>query len=123
MSPEGQVRVGTCVSRTLTWKLQRPMLPAASLATHSTEVMPTGKKEPEAGVQVTFVITEQRSMAVAAEKVTTAPHWSGSVFLSISAEHKTVGEVISITVTSALQEFVNPKSSVMVRVTAVIPSG
>ena len=100
------------------------MLPAVSLAVHCTTVTPTGKNEPDAGVQLMFVTGEQRSLAVADANVTTAPHWSESVFRVISDGQMTVGGVASKTVTAVSQELDKPKGrSLTVRTTRVIPSG
>ena len=60
--------VGACVSLTVTVKVQRLVLPEASVATLVTVVTPIGKVEPLAGVE-TRLVTEQLSKAVT-EKVT-----------------------------------------------------
>jgi hypothetical protein len=58
----GQVIAGACVSLTLTVKLQLAMLPDVSVAVQLTVVMPTEKKEPDAGMQL-VVTPEQLSLA------------------------------------------------------------
>jgi len=75
------------------------MFPAASVAAHCTAVTPTGKKEPEAGVQEMFVTSEHESVAVGKANITVALHWPGSLFLEISPEQLIIGGVESITVT------------------------
>jgi hypothetical protein len=75
------------------------MFPAASVAAHCTAVTPTGKKEPEAGVQEMFVTSEHESVAVGKANDTIAPHWPGSLFLEMLAGHVILGGVASITVT------------------------
>jgi hypothetical protein len=50
------------ISNTKTRKLQVAVLPAASVAVQVTVVVPTGKQEPEGGLQVT-VAPEQLSVA------------------------------------------------------------
>ena len=55
--------VGFWVSFTVTLKLMLATLPEASLAEQFTVVMPTGKTEPEAGVQLK-VAPGQLSLAI-----------------------------------------------------------
>ena len=59
----GQVTVGACVSVTVTVKEHIPMLLDASFAVQVTVVVPTGKRLPDAGAQVT-VAPGQLSEAV-----------------------------------------------------------
>ena len=59
----GHVMVGFSVSVTVTVKLQLAVLPEASVAVQLTVVVPTGKVEPDAGVQDT-VTPGQLSVAV-----------------------------------------------------------
>ena len=60
----GQVATGGSLSVTVTVKLQRAVWPCASLAVQLTVVVPTGKSEPEAGLQL-MVAPGQLSLAVA----------------------------------------------------------
>jgi len=64
----GQVTVGACVSCTVTVNVQ--VAPNELVAV--TVVVPTGKKEPEAGDTVTV---PQVPDVEGAGNVTTAPHW------------------------------------------------
>ena len=68
----GQVIVGGWVSWTVTVKLEV----APEVVVMFTVVVPTGKKDPEAGLTLT---TPQVPDVVGAGKVTTAPHWFGSL--------------------------------------------
>jgi hypothetical protein len=72
----GQVITGFSRSCTVTVKLQRLVLPLASVATQVTVVKPTAKRVPEAGAQTT-VAPAQLSAKVAAN-ATTASHRPGS---------------------------------------------
>ena len=65
--------VGACVSCTVTVKLQDGPEPEVA---HVTVVVPTGKKEPDAGEQV---IVPQEPVVLGAGYVTTAPHWFESL--------------------------------------------
>ena len=67
VTPAGQVIVGACVSFTVI--VNEQVLPLGTL--QDTVVVPTGKKEPDAGVHVT---TPQAPEVVGAGYVTTAPH-------------------------------------------------
>lgn len=50
----GQTMVGNCISLTLIVNVQVVVLPVASVAVHVTVVIPTGKKDPDAGLAVTI---------------------------------------------------------------------
>ena len=115
----GQVIAGACVSLTLTVKVQVELRLSglASLAVQVTVVVPTGKKLPEAGLQLT-VTPGQLSDAVAV-KVVTAPHWFGSFDLTMFIGQVTAGACVSCTVTVKLQ--VVPICDV--QVTVVVPTG
>src|SRR5207249_7361555 len=97
-------------------------LPAASVAVHCTVVMPIGKNEPEAGVQVTLVTAEQRSLAPGSGKFTMAPQRSRSLVRRRLSGQTICGAVRSRTITSALQELEAPLLSATVRVTRLVPS-
>ena len=79
---EGHVIVGAWLSFTVTVNEQVETLPAGSVAVEVTVVVPTGKIEPEAGVEET--VAEQLSDAVTA-KVTTAPQFPASFDVVILA--------------------------------------
>ena len=68
----GQVMAGASVSFTVTVKLQEELEGAtetAALSAQATVVVPTGKNEPDAGVQTT-----PRQFKLVVEKLTVAPH-------------------------------------------------
>jgi hypothetical protein len=75
----GQLTIGGWLSLTVTVKLQVSLLPAASAAMQTTVVFPTGKVEPEGGVQLT-VAGGQFSTTVGGGYETTAAHWPGLAF-------------------------------------------
>jgi hypothetical protein len=60
----GQVRLGACMSLTVTVNMQLDMLPDASLTEQVTVVTPLENVEPEAGMQVTEPTPGQLSVAV-----------------------------------------------------------
>lgn len=74
---DGQVTTGDCASLTVTVKLHEGPATvilststlAGALSAQLTVVMPTGKNEPDAGVQVT-----PAQLRLVVEKVTAAPH-------------------------------------------------
>ena len=78
------------MSNTVTVKLQEALLPEASAAVQVTVVLPTGKVEPEAGVQLT-VTPGQLSLAAGVIKLTSAEQWSGSVDWVMFAGQVSVG--------------------------------
>jgi hypothetical protein len=67
------------VSFTVTVKVHE-----ATVSVHVTVVVPTGKKDPDGGVHV---IVPQSPVDVGAGKVTTAPHWFGSLLCVTLAAH------------------------------------
>jgi hypothetical protein len=96
-------------------------LPALSVAEQSTVVVPTGKVEPEAGVQVTG--TEPSTASVAeAVNVTTAPLELVACTVIFDGSVK-VGGVLSTTVTVKLPDALLPALSVAEQETVVVPSG
>jgi hypothetical protein len=115
----GHVTVGDCVSSTVTANWHDAVLAEASVAVQVTVVGdPTGKKEPEGGAQ-TVVTPGQLSVAIGGRKVTTAPHWSGSLGTVASAGQVMTGGCVSMTVT--VNEQVGPV--VLVHVTVTVPTG
>ena len=117
-----QVMVGFWVSLTVTVKLQVLVRPTASVAVEVTVVVPFGKVDPEAGVELMVTVPGQLSVAVTVN-VTTAPHVPGSVDRTIFAGQVIVGGVTSFTRTVNEQVAVLPASSVAVHITVVPPSG
>jgi len=75
----GHVIAGGCVSLTVTVNTQLSG-PALLFDLQVTVVAPTGKKEPEAGEQITV---PQVPVVAGALYVTAAPHWFGSFDLVI----------------------------------------
>ena len=117
----GQVIDGASVSLTVTAKLHALVFSLESVAMHVTDVVPTGKELPEAGVQATVVLV-QLSVAVGA-KFTTAEHAPRSLVVMMSAGHAMAGGVESIIVTVKEQVAELVHSLVALHVTVVVPSG
>src|ERR1041384_2741771 len=102
--------------KTDTVKLQVAVLPDASVAVQVTVVTPTGKQEPEGGLQTT-VTPGQLSLAVVV-KLTTV---QGSVTLAATAV-TLAGQVITggcVSLTVTVNEQVGPTDEV--QVTVVVP--
>src|SRR4029453_18905552 len=108
---------------TVTVKLQVAVFPDVSVAVQVTVVGPTGKHEPDAGVQAA-VTPGQLSLAVGAAKVTTT---QGSLIVAVLAllfgGQVITGGCVSFTVTVNEQLAVLPEVSVAVQVTVVVPLG
>jgi hypothetical protein len=117
----GQVITGASVSSTVTVKEQLAVFPDGSVAVQVTVVVPTGKKEPEAGEQLT--VTGQLSVTVGSGNVTKAPHSPGSLEMVISTGQVITGGSVSFTVTVKEHVAVLPAASVAVQVTVVFPTG
>jgi hypothetical protein len=94
----GQVIVGSCVSTTVTVKVQLASLPAASVAVAVTVVVPTGKVEPEGGEDTT-VTAVQLSVALTVNITLLAEHWPGAAFTVIFDGHWITGSVVSRMIT------------------------
>ena len=118
----GQVIVGSCVSLTVTVNVQVFILLDASFAVTVTVVVPTGKKDPEAGLLVT-VTPGQLSVATGGGHETMAPHWPAVLLVTILAGQVTVGNCVSTTLTLKVQVPTFPAGSVAVTVTTVVPTG
>jgi hypothetical protein len=123
LKSSGQSITGSVSSVTVTWKLQLAVLPAASLTVQLTVDVPTGKVEPEAGVQTGEPTPGQLSLTVGGGYVTTPVHigpppGTGSGF----GGQVMVGAVLSTTVTVNEQVASLPAASRTVQVTVVIPS-
>ena len=119
---DGQVIAGAVASRTVTVKVQEPILPDASVAVQVTVVVPTGKPDPEAGTQTTVALP-QLSVPVGVVYVTVAVQVPTGALVTMFAGHVTVGFVASLTVTVNMHEPVLPAGSVAVHVTVVVPTG
>lgn len=107
------VIVGASVSLTVT---VNPQLGPAAVE-QLTLVVPTGKKDPEGGEQV----TNPHPAVVVGAKLTFAPHWPGALLTTIFD-----GQLIvqaSATVTVKLHEAVLLLVSVAVQLTVVVPTG
>jgi hypothetical protein len=119
----GHVIVGFCASTTVTVNVQDAVLPDASVAVTVTVVVPTGKKLPDAGLELT-VTPGQLSLADGKLYVTTAPHWLVVLFtVMFAGQLPIVGFCASTTVTVNVQLDVLPAASVAVAVTVVVPLG
>src|SRR5262245_10749080 len=116
----GQVIDGGWVSLMVTGKEHSALFPTASVAVQVTSVSPFGNSEPDGGTQLT-VAPGQLSVAVAAKLTLTAPHWPGSVLLTMFAGQRTVGGCVSLIVTLKLQFVLLPEVSVAVQLTVVKP--
>lgn len=116
------VMVGGVVSTTLT--VNEPVLcfALASVALQLTVVEPSGKDEPEAGVQLTVGLGSTMSLADA-ENPTVAPALLVASAVTVPGRFK-VGAVVSVTVTvNGGAVLVFPCASVALHVTLVVPSG
>jgi 3-hydroxymyristoyl/3-hydroxydecanoyl-(acyl carrier protein) dehydratase len=115
----GHVTPGACWSRTVTVKLQVFVFPLASVAVHTTEVIPLANALPLAGTHAT-VWPGQLSVAVTA-KVTLLVQLPGAVATVRFPGQVTPGACWSLTVTVKLQVLVFPLASVAVHTTGVTP--
>src|SRR5258705_406428 len=113
---------GFSVSVTTTLKVLVCVFPCASVTVHTTAVVPTGKIEPETGLEVTAPTPGQLSVAVGRVKLTAAPHCPGSLSFAMSAWALSTGFSVSSIVTWKVQIEV-PHELVAVAVTVVVPTG
>ena len=118
---DGPEIVGGVVSRIVTVKVLVVTLPAASVATLVTGVVPFGKTVPEAGVLTT--VTPGQLSAPVTVKLTTASHLPASVLTTIGAGTVRVGGSVSLTVTVKEHVVALPTASVAVALTTVVPFG
>ena len=93
----GQLSCGDSRSRTVTVNVQALVLPATSVATQATVVMPFGNVDPLGGVQTT-VTDEQLSLAVGVKVTLFFEHRPESVLVKRGAGQEIVGGVMSTTV-------------------------
>ena len=105
---------------TVTLNEQLAVLPEASVVTEFTVVVPTGKNDPDAGVETTFA--EQLSFVLTL-KFILVPQANGSVFTIISAGQLICGASLSVTFTLNEQLEVLPDASVAIEETRVVPTG
>ena len=118
----GQVMPGAWVSLIVTVNEQVDELPEKSCARKVTAVVPTAKKEPEAGPRlVTVGAGKQLSDALALEKDTLAPHWPGVLDWLTFAGQEIAGAVWSTMDTMNVQLDDKAASSVAVRVITTVP--
>src|SRR5438034_7826936 len=109
------------MGKTETTKLQVAMVPAAFRTVQFTEVLPTRKREPEGGMQVTTGAGSQLSEPKTV-KFTGVEHWPAGAITAISAGHVIDGGWPA-TVTVCVQTVVLPLRSLAVQVTFVTPNG
>src|SRR6185369_5365158 len=110
-------------SMTVTVNEQLLVLPASSVTTEVTVVVPTGKLEPLAGVETTVGVASQSSVAVTVKITLLLPHWPLSAFTTIGAGQLIAGALVSgNTVTLKVQLAVIPRASVTEHVTTVVPT-
>jgi hypothetical protein len=117
----GTVRTGGAVSVTVTMNEAEPVLPCVSVAVQVTVVVPKGKVEPLAGVQLTGRAPSMLSVADAAY-VKTAPVGPVASIVAFAGTVRT-GGAVSLTVTVNVAEPVLPRVSAAVQVTVVVPKG
>ena len=123
---------GACVSLIVTVKVQVALglFGLASIAVQVTVVVPTGKNEPEGGEQL-VVAPGQLSEAVGGGKLTTAPHWFGSLPCVMFAGQVIVGGCVSLTVivneqpdaSSGADLRLNVPPPLPIQFTVVVPTG
>src|SRR6266404_21642 len=117
-----QAMAGTCVSLTVTVKVQALVFPLVSNAVQVTRVTPLGKVEPLAGWQ-RLVTPGQLSVEVKVQVTLLLLHKLPSVTPAMFPGQVTEGASVSLTVTLKLQPLVLPLGAVAVQVTLVVPLG
>src|ERR1043166_1962261 len=111
----GQLIVGGWLSTTVTLKVQFEVLPLASVAVHTTLVVPIAKLVPDAG---THRIEPPGQLSVnVARKLTLLAHWPSAVLTVIGPGQLIVGGWLSTTVTLKVQFEVLPLASVALHTT------
>src|SRR5437867_5679886 len=110
---------GRSVSLTVTVKVQFELLPLASVAVHTTLVLPLAKLEPDAGTHSTEP-PGQLSVNEKA-KLRFVEHWPGAVLTVIGPGQLGTGRSVSLTVTVNEQLELLPLASVAVHTTLVLP--
>src|SRR5438093_360868 len=115
----GQLGTGRSVSVTVTVKVQFELLPLASVAVHTTLVVPLAKIEPEAG---RHRIEPPGQLSVNENaKLTLVAHSPGAVLTVIGPGQLGTGRSVSVTVTVKVQFELLPLASVAVHTTLVVP--
>src|SRR5437867_1169195 len=115
----GQLGTGRSVSLTVTVKVQLELLPLASVAVHTTFVVPLAKLAPDAGRHSTEP-PGQLSVNENA-KLTLLAHCPGAVLTVMLPGHAGTGRSVSVTVTVKVQFELLPLASVAVHTTFVVP--
>src|SRR5437868_1603286 len=121
----GQVMAGVVIvvaELTVTLNVHVALLPAASVAVHTTGVVPTANAEPEGGAQLAGT-PAQLSVAVGAAKLTAKVVWPDSASARMFAGQEIAGSCVSLTVTVNEHLLVLPAGSVATQFTAVTPLG
>ena len=117
----GLLGTGRSVSVTVTVKVQLELLPAASVAVHTTLVVPFGKLKPDGG---THAIEPPGQLSVnVAVKLMLLAHWPGAVLTVIGPGQLGTGRWLSTTTTVWVQLRELPCVSVTVQITALVPNG
>jgi hypothetical protein len=111
----GQTMLGALVSKTVTLNVHVRVLPAASVAVLVTVDIPSGKAEPDDGLETT--VTAEQSSLARTLKFTTAEQMPGSLGIVMLVGQRIVGAVLSSTVTVNEQVDRFPEASVAVVVT------
>src|SRR2546422_1973768 len=115
----GQLGTGRWVSLTVTVKVQFELLPDASVAMHTTLVVPLAKLEPDAG---THRIEPPRQLSVKlAVKLTLLVHCPGAALTAMLPGQLGTGRWVSLTVTVNVQFELFPDASVAMHTTLVVP--
>src|SRR3989442_8795339 len=115
----GQLGTGRSVSLTVTVKVQFELLPLASVAVHTTFVVPLAKLEPDAG---THRIEPPGQLSVNENaKLTLLAHCPGAVLTVMLPGQLGTGRSVSLTVTVKVQFELLPLASVAVHTTLVVP--
>jgi hypothetical protein len=86
---------GVSAGKTVTVKVQDAVLLLASRDVHRTVVRPTGKADPEAGLQVTAGAGSQR-LVDNTENETTFEHWPAAATVTIFVGQKMAGGLVSV---------------------------
>lgn len=97
-------------AETMTKRVVVAVLPASSTAVQVTVVVPTAKRPPEAGTQVTVVVAERLSVTSGKAKLTIAPAEVDAVAVTSVVDAKT-GSVLSYRIEIMVDELVLPMPS------------
>ena len=111
---------GAVVSRTVTVKPQLFELELASVTEQLTGVVPSGKRLPDAGVQMTWRLVVSHTSLAVVTKLTAVPTPPAHSTTRL-VEQAMVGAVVSRTVMMKLQELELPCASTAEQRTVVMP--